>query len=167
MLKKQIVYWDADCFLGFLKNEQDKITVCQGTTAHAEKGDLIIVTSAITLIEVVKLDNQLRLEAKAEKTIKDFFNNPYIYIHNVDREVGMMARDLIWKHALTQRDAIHVATALKLSLNKMHTFDAKLHGISDKHGNPKLKICKPDIEYQMHFGDLPQSNGEEKKQENT
>lgn len=163
MSKKQIVYWDADCFLGFLKNEQDKIASCQGTTTHAEKGDLTIVTSAITLIEVVKLDNQLRLDAKAEKTIREFFNNPYIYIHNVDREVGIMARDLIWKHNLTQRDAIHVATALRLSLNKMHTFDTKLHSISDKYGNPKLKICKPDIEYQMHFGDLSQTNEQEKK----
>jgi hypothetical protein len=152
--KRQMIYWDADCFLGFLKEETDKIQWCKGTTKQAEEGNLIIVTSAITLIEVVKLDTQLRLSADAEKTIKDFFKNPYIYIHNVDAEVGIIARDLIWKHTLSQRDSIHVATALKLKLNKMHTFDEQLHKLSNKYGNPKLIICKPDIEHQMNFDDL-------------
>jgi len=164
MRKKQIVYWDSDCFLGFLKNEADKIAQCKGTTDNAQNGNLIIATSAITLIEVVKLNKHLRLEAKSEKTIRDFFSNPYIYIHNVDREVGIAARDLIWKHNLTQRDAIHVATALKLTLNKMHTFDTQLHELTNKYGNPKLQICKPDIEYQMV---LPLLDKKEKTQETT
>jgi predicted nucleic acid-binding protein len=152
--KKAVVYWDADCFLSFLKQENDKIQQCLGTTELAEKGKLIIVTSAITLIEVVKLDSQLRLDAKSEKTIKDFFNNPYIYIHNADREVGTLARELIWKNNLGQRDAIHIATALKLSLNKMHTFDAQLHKLDNKYGNPKLRICIPDVEHQMELKGL-------------
>ena len=139
---------------GFLKRENDKISLCKGTTAKAQKGELIIVTSAITLIEVVKLDRQLRLAAKDEKTIRNFFKNPYIHIHNVDSEIGMIARDLIWKHSLSQRDSIHVATALKLKLDKMHTFDTQLHGLSSRYGNPKLQICKPDIEHQMEFDDL-------------
>ena len=157
MPQKKILYWDADCFLGFLKKETDKIKLCKGTTTQAKEGNLIIVTSAITLIEVVKLDRQLRLKAKDEKIIRDFFKNPYIHIHNVDREISTIARDLIWKHSLAQRDSIHVATALKLKLDKMHTFDTQLHGLSGKHGNPKLQICKPDIQHQMEFGDL---NGE-------
>jgi predicted nucleic acid-binding protein len=159
MQKGQVVYWDSDCFLGYLKGETDKIAQCKGATDSAEKGNLVIATSAITLIEVVKLNKQLRLEARSEKTIRDFFSNPYIYIHNVDREVGIAARDLIWKHNLAQRDAIHVATAIKLSLSKMHTFDIQLHGLSNKYGDPKLQICKPDIEYQAV---LPFLNEEEK-----
>lgn len=154
MPKKQILYWDANCFLGFLKEEQDKIKQCRGTTERAKEGNLIIVTSAITLIEVVKLDKQLHLKAKDEKTIRDFFKNPYIYIHNVDREVATIARDLIWKHSLSQRDSIHIATALKLKLDKMHTFDESLYKLDNKYGNPKLQICKPDIEHQMEFDDL-------------
>ncbi|OHB77744.1 MAG: hypothetical protein A2Z25_19145 [Planctomycetes bacterium RBG_16_55_9] len=155
MPRKQILYWDSDCFLGFLKEENDKIALCKGTTAKAENGELIIITSAITLIEVVKLDRQLRLKAKDEKTIRNFFKNPYIHIHNVDAEIGIIARDLIWKHSLSQRDSIHVATALKLKLDMMHTFDAKLHRLSKRYGNPKLQIGKPDIEYPMEmFDDL-------------
>lgn len=154
MPKRKIIYWDTDCFLGFLKEEKDKIQLCRGATEQAKEGTLVIVTSAITLIEVVKLDSQLRLNAGAEKTIKDFFKNPYIYIANVDIEVGMLARDLIWKHSLSQRDSIHVATALRLKIDKMHTFDEQLHKLNNKYGNPKLQICKPDIEHQMDFNDL-------------
>lgn len=163
MQTKQMIYWDADCFLGFLKKEYDKINLCKGTTAKAKQGELIIVTSAITLIEVVKLDRKLRLSSKNEKTIREFFKNPYIHIHNVGSEIGMLARDLIWKHSLSQRDSIHVATALKLKLDKLHTFDAELHKLSNQHGNPKLHICKPDIEHQMDFGDLDEQNHKDKK----
>ena len=103
------------------------------------------MASAITLIEVVKLGNQLRLKAQDEKILKNFFKNPYIYIHNVDVEVGMIARDLIWKHNLSQRDSIHVATALMLKLKKMHTFDAQLLALDKKYS---IRICEPDFEYQ-------------------
>lgn len=163
MPKKIMIYWDADCFLGFLKRENDKINLCKGTTAKAKQGELIIVTSAITLIEVVKLDRQLRLPPRDEKTIREFFKNPYIHIHNVDSEIGMLARDLIWKHSLSQRDSIHVATALKLKLDKLHTFDTELHKLSNQHGNPKLQICRPDIKHQMDFGDLDERNQKGKK----
>lgn len=55
MTQLDIVYWDSDCFLGYLKAEHDKINKCRGTAQKAEQGDLIIATSAITLIEVVRL----------------------------------------------------------------------------------------------------------------
>jgi predicted nucleic acid-binding protein len=162
MTPKQVVYWDANCFLGYLKKEEDKIKQCAGVQELAEKNKLVIVTSAITLIEVVKLDNQIRLEEKSEKKIRDFFNNPYIDIHNVDREVGILARDLIWKHSISQRDAIHIATALRLKLKKMHTFDIELYNLSNKYGNPKLQISKPDIEHQLELFKPPKKNGADK-----
>lgn len=155
MPKKKLIHWDSDCFLGLLKQDPDKIKRCKGTTAKAEEGGLVIVTSAITLIEVIKLQKgKVRFKAKDEKIIREFFKNPYINVHNVDSEIGLSARDLIWKHDLSQRDSIHVATALKLKISKMHTFDQKLHKLSNKHGNPKLKICRPDIDHQLEFKDL-------------
>jgi hypothetical protein len=29
------VYWDSDCFLGYLKGERDKIAICRGTADKA------------------------------------------------------------------------------------------------------------------------------------
>ena len=155
MAQVDIVYWDSDCFLGYLKAEHDKIRECRGTAQKAEQGDLIIATSAITLIEVVRLQKgAVRLPQKDEKKIRDFFDNPYIYLQNVDRQVGFLARQLIWKEGFSQRDSIHVATALVRKIPKLHTFDQALLKRDGKLGNPKLGICHPDIQHQGHLRTL-------------
>jgi len=155
MAKIDRVYWDSDCFLGYLKGERDKINMCRGTADRAQEGDMLIITSAITLVEVVRLQKQpVRLPAKDSKKITQFFQNPYIYIHEVDREVATLARLLIWDHNLQQRDSIHIATALRRSIPKLHTFDEGLLKLDGKLGNPRLCICKPDIRGQMDLGAL-------------
>jgi predicted nucleic acid-binding protein len=155
MAKIDRVYWDSDCFLGYLKGERDKIGICRGTADKAQEGDLVIITSAITLIEVVRLQKQpVQLSAKDAKKIAQFFQNPYIYIHTVDSAVATIARQLIWDHNLQQRDSIHVATALLRTIPKLHTFDERLLKLDGKLGNPKLRICKPDIQGQMDLGAL-------------
>jgi len=160
MAKIDRVYWDSDCFLGYLKGEQDKIATCRGTADKAQQGDLIIITSAITLIEVVRLQKQpVQLSAKDAKKITQFFRNPYIYIHTVDGLVAELARQLIWDHNLQQRDSIHIATALLRTIPKLHTFDERLLKLDGKLGNPKLRICKPDIPGQMDLGTLYEEKG--------
>lgn len=157
---KEVVYWDANCFLGLLNNEQDKIKLCTGAMKKAEDGKLVIVTSALTFIEVIRMKGKPKLKKSIEKTILDFFSNSFIYICNVDREVGIKARNLMWKHkSLKPKDSIHVATALLHNAPKLHTFDEGLLKLKDTGITNKLKICKPDIEYQMEFDDL---NGQEK-----
>ena len=160
MAKIDRVYWDSDCFLGYLKGEQDKMAICRGTADKAQQGDLIIITSAITLIEVVRLQKQpIRLSPKDAKKISQFFQNPYIYVHTVDSPVATLARQLIWDHNLQQRDSIHVATALLRTIPKLHTFDERLLTLDAKLGDPKLRICKPDIQGQMDLGTLYEEKG--------
>ncbi len=161
-MAKQIVYWDSCCFLGLLNNEQDKVSLCQGTIKKAEEGDLIIVTSAMTFIEVIRMKGKPKLKKNVETTIQKFFSNSFIYIRNVDREVGIRARNLMWKHqALQPKDSIHLATALLHNIPTLHTFDDYLLNLKDKAIKQKIKICKPDIEYQMDFDDLNEQ-GEKK-----
>lgn len=147
--KKESVYWDSNCFLGLLNQEADKIDKCKGVIQKAEAGSLIIITSALTFIEVIKMKGKKHLPKKAEKTIQDFFQNRFISVRNVDRLVGIKARDLMWKHKhLSPKDSVHVATALLHDVPKLHTFDSDLLKLDNKYGNPKLKICYPDIPYQ-------------------
>ncbi len=154
-MTKDIVYWDANCFLGLLNNEKDKVKCCQGVMKKAEAGELIIVTSALTFIEVIKMKGQPRLTSAVEKTIRGFFENSFVSIQNVDREVGVKARELMWKHsALLPKDSIHVATAILRNVPKLHTFDPDLLSINGKCGSSTLTICKPDVGYQMGFEDL-------------
>ena len=46
-------YWDACTFLGLIKAEPDKVEVCAAIVFAAEKNHLTIMTSTITLTEVV------------------------------------------------------------------------------------------------------------------
>ena len=149
------VYWDSDCFLALLKAETDKIDKCKGTIEKAEKGELLIIASAITLIEVIKMKGKQLIKREAEKKIRAFFDNAFISIRNVDREIGIIARDLLWKHiSLKPKDSIHVATAIFCKVPKLNTFDEGLLKLSNQFGdNPKLEICIPDIPYQGELFD--------------
>jgi len=161
-MAKRLVYWDSCCFLGLLNNEQDKVHLCQGAIQKAEGGELVIITSAISFIEVIRMKGKPKLKKAVETTIQKFFSNSFIYIHNVDREVGIKARNLMWKHqSLQPKDSIHLATALLHNVPTLHTFDDDLLNLKDKTVEQKIKICRPDIGYQMDFDDL---NEQDKKE---
>ena len=149
------VYWDANCFLGVFSNEPDKVPKCKGTIEKAENGELKINTSAITLTEVIKIKGKKRLLRDKEKMIVDFFKHNYVTIHNVDRRVAEYARRLIWKHSsFAPKDSIHVATAILRKIPTLNTFDNDLLKFDNKLGSPKLRICEPNIPYQMELGEL-------------
>ena len=81
-MASQKVYWDSDCFLGWFLEEDDKVQKCRGTMQKAENGDVKIITSAITLTEVIKLKNRPKMKKENEKKIADFFKNDFIIIRN-------------------------------------------------------------------------------------
>jgi len=138
-------YWDANAFLGWLKGEKDKVTACQGVLDAAEAGTIEIVTSALTLAEVIKMKGKQPIARADEEKIRGFFEQPYIVVREVDRFVAEDARELIWAHGVDHKDAIHVATALRLKLSVMDTFDDKLIGLSGKLGTPRLVIGHPCV----------------------
>lgn len=47
-------YWDSNCFIAWLKGEEGRADACNDVLATAYKGGIVIVTSAITLAEVVR-----------------------------------------------------------------------------------------------------------------
>ncbi len=136
-------YWDSDAFLGFFKEEPDKVDLCEGVLEAAEDGRILLVTSALTLAEVLYVQKQPKLPISKRKEIDDFFKQPYISVQNVTRNIADMARDLVWDHNIRPKDAIHVATALSCKLKKMNTFDGELIKKSGLLGDPRLIIEKP------------------------
>lgn len=151
-------YWDSDAFLGWLLNEQDKAPKCEGVLKAAEAGQLQIVTSALTLTEVIRLKGKPRLPRTEEDRIRAFFEHDWIVVRDVDRFVAEDARELIWSRNVQSKDAIHLATALSLRLSQFDTFDQTLHKLSGKLGNPPLTIGPPDLPFQPELDGL-----EEKK----
>lgn len=167
MPKQRLVkrrYWDSDIFLGLFNKEEDKVDKCKGVIELAENNKITIVTSALTLTEVVWIKGLPRLSSESEDTIRQFFEQEYIAVRTVDRVIAESARQLIWKHGVRPKDAIHVATALELSISVLDTFDRDLHKLNGKLGNPSLRIGRPDISYQESLlleGKLDEQDAEE------
>lgn len=141
-------YWDACTFLSWFNDEEDKVEKCRGVVKQAVDGKLIIVTSALTLTEVVWLKGCPRLNEDSEDTIRLFFEQEYVAVRTVDRIIAERARQLVWKYNVKPKDSIHVATALQLSIPILDTFDTGLAKLDDKLGNPRLRIGPPNIPYQ-------------------
>jgi predicted nucleic acid-binding protein len=82
--------------LAWLLPETDREEDCRSVLRAAEDGELQLVTSALTLTEVIKLKGSPELKRNYEKKIADFFQNDYIILRNVDRFVAFAAQRLVW-----------------------------------------------------------------------
>jgi len=109
---KKLIYWDSDCFLAILKdNEPEKTRACHSVLQEAVAGNVLLVTSSIAFIEVIKTKAKTNVNPSDEKKIQEFLDHSYISVRNVTPAVGRKARELIWKYGLRPKDSIHVATA--------------------------------------------------------
>lgn len=147
--KLQLRYWDSSVFLGLLNDEPDRVNVCQGVIEAAERNEVHIVTSAITLVEVIKLRGEQPLGQEHEETIQKFFEQEFIIIRPVDTSIGLAARNLIWEYAhLQPKDSIHAATAVEYQVTSLDTFDDDLIRLNGNIGDPGLRIGYPNLPYQ-------------------
>ncbi|MEI7450893.1 MAG: PIN domain-containing protein [Desulfomonile sp.] len=148
-MSHEIRYWDSDCFLGWLKEEPDKVESCRGVVEGAKKGEILIVTSALTLAEVVKLKHKTPIPESDADKVKAFFMNDYIRVRNVDRNIAELARKLVWTHDfLKPKDSIHIATAIRHRIKLFDTFDRDLMDLTGRLGDPLIRIGSPDLPYQ-------------------
>ena len=138
------IYWDSDCFLAHLNDEKGKADQCDGVIQRAERGEVLIVTSALTLAEVLWLRGGPKIAKDKAVIVKKFFKRSYIRVVNVTRKISENAQMLVWDNGIKPKDAIHVATALHTDSEALETFDAKLIGKSGKVGNPLLLIREPE-----------------------
>lgn len=128
-------YWDSDCFLGWLQAEPGKEDLCRAVLESAEEGKILIVTSALTLAEVLMLRGKSRIPAANREKVERFFRNNYIVIRNVTRRVAELGRSLVWEYHIAPKDALHLATAIDSKLTLMNTFDKQLLKRCSRHGN--------------------------------
>jgi predicted nucleic acid-binding protein len=146
MATKPRRYWDSDCFIGYLAEEPDKVESCSRVIEAAERGELMIVTSSLTLAEVVKVRKHPSLDPAIREKVSLFFQNDYIVVRQLDRFLAEQARDLWWDYRIEPKDGVHVATALAAGLTQLDTFDETLIARSGQVGNPPLLISRPHIE---------------------
>lgn len=138
-------YWDSCCFLGVLNKEPDKLAACRAVLREAKSGNLYIVTSALTLTEVLRPKGTTLIPREAAQSIHRFFQHEWIVVHNLDRALAEKARDLVWDHSVDHKDSIHVATAIDAAVDQFDTYDGPLIELSGKVGSPPMAIGKPNL----------------------
>lgn len=126
---------------------EDRGAMCRRVLQAAERGVLEIVCSSICLVEVVRPNPDADSRSL---DIRDFFDNDYILLVDVDKQIGDHARTLMLAgHSrLKPVDAIHLATASTANAEEFHTFDEKLltlNGKIERADSTPLRICKPAV----------------------
>ncbi len=139
----ELTYWDSDCFLAWFQEEAGKVDACRGPIERAEAGDVFILSSTLTVAEVLWMRGAPRLPEDKASLVRAFFRRPYIRLRNVTRHVAEAAQDLVWNHGIKPKDAIHVATALDAKAVALETFDEKLIKKSGSVGGGNLIIRQP------------------------
>jgi predicted nucleic acid-binding protein len=73
------VYWDSFVWLGVLNEEPDKVHSARWVIECAERGEVEIWTSTITLAEVYKVRPATGdADPDADRKLDDFLSQPYI-----------------------------------------------------------------------------------------
>jgi predicted nucleic acid-binding protein len=146
------VYWDSCAFLGLLNQEPGKANNCTAVWKEAEKGDVLIYTSFFTFAEVfkAKCEGQAKpLSEEQDKKIEQLLRQTWIRPVVVDERIGIAARRAMRHHPQCKKpsDAIHLVTALALSVDEMNTYDGNdllaLDGKVNRADGRQLKICVP------------------------
>lgn len=65
------LYWDSQCFIAWPATEADKVDDCRTVIRAAERGDLVIVTSSLSIDEEVKLRDHSPVPVRAPRFRSD------------------------------------------------------------------------------------------------
>lgn len=148
MTEKQppFIYWDACVFIDALQKTKGRIDDIGKVIKFAEQGNVKIITSAVTLVEVCKLKKGAPVSPEDEQHIQEFFMHEYFMVRSVDSILATNARKIAQEFNLKACDAIHVATALAYKAVSLHTYDGNhLLPLNGKIGDPALDIENPCI----------------------
>ncbi len=162
-------YFDSCVYLAYLRNEEThygkaRIAAIQNAWDQSERGGAIVVTSAITMVEVLNH----KLNAKTEKKFMQAIQSGIHQCEDVTPTIAIRARqyrDFYKLHPvkfpngsdhrsdLTAADAIHLATAKMLDCDEFWTFDGSskdikptigLLWLGNKVGEDNLIILQPE-----------------------
>jgi predicted nucleic acid-binding protein len=154
--KPPIIYADACLFIDIIQRTSSKIDVLTKWRADAVAGRILVITSVLTIAEVVYgPDDRASIEDQT-KAINDFFENAWIILRNMDRVITGLASDLRRRRiSLKAADAVHIATAINDKAHEFHTYDEKLWKLDGLYGTPPLRIVGPDHTAGLALFDTP------------
>lgn len=153
MAELRRVYWDSCVWLGLINGESKKKRAVDHIYNSARAGSHEIWTSTISYVEVFRIKGEEQSSKPYAKAaldkIEEMFEQDFIKLVPLDVEVAKIARRLLREQdGLSKRpDAIHLASAIKWSIETLHTYDGNdllhLDGKLTTKGGSVLRIMPP------------------------
>jgi predicted nucleic acid-binding protein len=152
MSSRRVVF-DTSVWVALLQDEADRAEHVERLLLQAERGDIQVMVSALTITEITKgpMATDSPLTPVQERKFSDFIDSPFVTMVSVDPKVAERARDLRrGVPRLKTPDAIVVATALVVGAAALYSYDADDHhslvgsGLVDG-----LEIAIPPVDHQL------------------
>ena len=160
------LYWDSSTFIKLISNLQSPQAIddrwhCERFFDEVMRGNAIILTSTIAIVEVLRMEVEPSqaappIPSEVRKKIEDLFREPYITLVHFEPARAEEARDLRWQFPwLRTPDAIHIASAIFAKVDVIHTFDGsggtphRMIELNGRVGNPPLRIEVPRYQGQV------------------
>jgi len=131
------IYWDACVFLSYINGIPARLGPIDELLNQARAGQVELLTSSLSQAEVAFADiekAQGKLDPNVEQMIDDLWrpgSSPVKTVEFYDL-IGLEARDLMrqgiaqgWG-SLKSGDAMHLATAKRMEVAEMHTYDDRI-----------------------------------------
>ena len=154
MAELRRVYWDACVWLGLINGEASKKRAVEYVYNSARAGTHEIWTSTMSYVEVFRIKgeeaNPKPYAATGLDKIEAMFEQEFIKLVPIDVEVAKLARRLLREHDKLKKrpDAIHLASAIRWSIDQLHTYDGNdllhLDGKLKTKAGTVLRITPPD-----------------------
>lgn len=152
MSNSLIQYWDSDVLIHAIQRTPEHIVELEPLINEAENGNLQIVVSTFSLMELYKdLDGENVTSKEDDELIISFFDNPYFIKRDLTEPIALNARQISRETGIKPKDAVHVATALYFNIPVLFSFDKELAKKFAKLNNSSLEITCPKWEGQLEL----------------
>lgn len=166
MSNSLIQYWDSDVLIHALQRTPEHLTELEPLISEAESGNIQILLSTFTLMEIYKdLDGINAISKDDDELIISFFENPYFIFKDVTQPIALSTRQISREFGIKPKDAVHVATALYYNVPVLFSYDDGLLKKSGKIGSPALEIVKPFWKGQPELIGISAEQTEDEKKE--
>lgn len=119
-----IQYWDSDVLIHAIQRTPEHIAELEPLISEAESGNIQIVLSTFSLMEIYKdLDGINATSKDDDELIIAFFENPYFIIRDLTQPIALSARQISREFNIQPKDAAHIATALYFDVPVLFTYD--------------------------------------------
>jgi predicted nucleic acid-binding protein len=141
-------YWDSNPFIAYLNGEEEFMPVLDELLQLAESEEIRLFSSAVSVLEVAFAAAEVaasNLDADTLGMIDAFWKSGLITTIEIDLVTAEEGRNLMragipygWR--LSPRDALHLASAKRLEVDELQTWDGRLYKYSELIGLP---VCAP------------------------